>query len=101
LSAEVTAGPARKNLGEEFFVRGNAAYDAGDYGLALEMFDKAIDSGMESEIVFNGTPRPSPATRRPLPSPGPMSSRGITWAIRSTRRRRTGPQRTLTPARPP
>ncbi len=50
---EVTAGYVQRNLGDKFFTQGNAAYDAGDFALALEMFDKAIQSGLESEIVYN------------------------------------------------
>lgn len=53
MSAEVTAGSVEKNLGEKFFNEGNAAYDAGDYARALEMFNRAIESGMENEIVYN------------------------------------------------
>ncbi|MBN1678043.1 MAG: tetratricopeptide repeat protein [Candidatus Thermoplasmatota archaeon] len=53
MSAKVGAGQTQKSLAEEFFTKGNAAYDAGDYTRALEMFDKAIESGMESEIVQN------------------------------------------------
>lgn len=35
------------------FAQGNAAYDAGNFALALEMFDRAIEAGMEGEVVYN------------------------------------------------
>lgn len=54
MSEDVTAEePVQKSMGDKFFVRGNAAYDAGDFALALEMFDRAIESGMANEIVYN------------------------------------------------
>jgi len=54
LSEDVTAeGPVQKSMGDKLFVRGNAAYDAGNFALALEMFDRAIESGMANEIVYN------------------------------------------------
>ena len=48
-----TSRLAAKGQGDAFFEKGNAAYDAGQYERALEMFDKAIESGIASEIVYN------------------------------------------------
>jgi len=39
--------------GAELFELGNSEYDAGRYERALEMFDRAISSGLANEVVFN------------------------------------------------
>lgn len=51
-----TVGPkASKDTakGVELFHSGNSEYDAGRYPQALELFDQAIATGMESEVVYN------------------------------------------------
>lgn len=42
-----------KSEGVELFDRANSEYDAGNYASALELFDRAIEHGMVSEVVLN------------------------------------------------
>jgi len=39
--------------GVELFDKGNAEYDAGRYSQALELFEEAIATGLESEVIYN------------------------------------------------
>ncbi len=45
--------PGTKRTAAEFFERANAAYDAGDFTKALELFDSAILTGLNNEVVYN------------------------------------------------
>ena len=42
-----------KPEGVELFDRANSEYDAGNYVIALELFDRAIEHGLVSEVVLN------------------------------------------------
>ena len=47
------AAKQQKPEGVELFEKGNSEYDAGRYQAALELFDKAIEKGLNSEVVYN------------------------------------------------
>ena len=47
-------GGATRKLGASALLeQANAAYDAGDYSRALELFDEAMSSGVDTEVVHN------------------------------------------------
>ena len=41
-----------QNPADEWFDQGNTAYNSGDYGNAVELYQKILDSGMESVPVY-------------------------------------------------
>ncbi len=45
--------PGARLNSAEFFERANAAYDAGDFTTALELFDSAILCGLKNEVIYN------------------------------------------------
>jgi tetratricopeptide (TPR) repeat protein len=45
--------PQETSKGVELFEKANAEYDAGRFSQALELFDMAIATGMESEVIHN------------------------------------------------
>jgi tetratricopeptide (TPR) repeat protein len=47
------AGATRKLGASSLLEQANAAYDAGDYPRALSLFDEAIASGVDTEVVHN------------------------------------------------
>ena len=47
------AGAKRKLSPSALVEQANAAYDAGDFSRALELFDEAISSGVDNEVVHN------------------------------------------------
>ncbi|MFY9605241.1 MAG: tetratricopeptide repeat protein [Thermoplasmata archaeon] len=44
---------SQKGKGSELLERANQAYDAGQYELALELFNAATSNGAESEVIYN------------------------------------------------
>jgi tetratricopeptide (TPR) repeat protein len=47
------APPGQKSKVTELFERASQTYDAGQFELALELFDSAIAEGADSEVVYN------------------------------------------------
>src|SRR4030065_2423019 len=39
--------------GAELFERANAEYDAGNFELAMELFDKVLETGLVNEVIYN------------------------------------------------
>ena len=52
---QISKPKARKDTskGVELFERANAEYDAGRYAQALELFDQALSTGLDSEVIHN------------------------------------------------
>ena len=53
LTPSEDAGATRTLSPSALVEQANAAYDAGDYTRALELFDEAISSGVDNEVVHN------------------------------------------------